>query len=159
MDLLKGHQPKATQGFLNTFLQHKLLPTITRPMRITNNTATLIDNIFISEILQKSFDSIILVDDTLVHLPSLLMVKQTKILDKTPLEFESRLLNESKKAAINECLLGVDWNKMLDAKNSNDNFQHNVSTNQQNPEHRSPSDKNQDLCQKKKHKTLNDQRH
>ena len=47
MDLLKSHQHKATQGFLDTFLQHKLLPTITRPMRITNNTAMLIDNIFI----------------------------------------------------------------------------------------------------------------
>ena len=50
------------------------------------------------------------------------MRKQTKILDKTLLEFESRQLNESKKSAINDSLLCVDWNKTLDAQDCNVNF-------------------------------------
>ena len=65
---------------------------------------------------------LILIDYTADHLPLLLLVKQTKILDKMLLEFESRLLNESKKSAINEHLLNINWNKKLNAKDCNANF-------------------------------------
>ena len=119
MDLLKSHQHKAIQGFLDTFLNYRLLPAIIRPTRITNNTATLVNNIFISE---RLFDSTILIGVSTDHLPLLLLIKQTKILDKTPLEFKNRMLNEKKKWAIRHHLLNVDWNKTLTSKDCNDNF-------------------------------------
>ena len=47
LDLLKSAEHKMTQSFLNCLLDNDMLPTITRPTRITQNTTTLIDNIFV----------------------------------------------------------------------------------------------------------------
>ena len=94
LDLLKSDLHKGTHAFLELMLQNQLYPSITRPSRITNTLATLIDNIFISEKFHHSFDSAVLISDISDHLPLLCLVKQTKILDKSPLEFESRALTE-----------------------------------------------------------------
>ena len=51
------------------------------------------------------------------HLPSLILLKQTKIRDKIPITFESHQLNDDKIALIKEKLFEVDWNGEL---NSND---------------------------------------
>ena len=83
-------------------LEHELVPTITRPTRITNSTATLTDNIFISKLLQRSFDSMILVEDISDHLPSLVLMKQTKMSNKEPLNLTSRALNDNKIKCIND---------------------------------------------------------
>ena len=52
MDLLKSHEHRRTQQFLDILLNNDLIPTITRPTRITKTSATLIDNVFISKMLQ-----------------------------------------------------------------------------------------------------------
>ena len=49
LDLLKCETHKGTHEFLDLMLQHQLYPSITRPSRVTQMTATLINNIFISE--------------------------------------------------------------------------------------------------------------
>ena len=45
LDLLKHHQHKGTQEFLEILMENNQLPCITRPTRITPTSATLIDNI------------------------------------------------------------------------------------------------------------------
>ena len=52
LNLLKSNSHTSTQKFLDIIISNGLLPTITQPTRITQQTATLIDNIFISEVLQ-----------------------------------------------------------------------------------------------------------
>ena len=49
LDLLKCNTHKQTENFLETNLEHGLIPTIIRPTRITNSTTTLIDNIMVSK--------------------------------------------------------------------------------------------------------------
>ena len=56
------------------------------------------------------------------HLPSLLLLKQTKVKDKTPIEFESRNLNDDKIMQINNELRCIDWNGQLNSNNCNTNF-------------------------------------
>ena len=53
MDLLKTDKHRSTQDLLDNILDLKLVPTILRPTRICHTAATLIDNIFISEELDK----------------------------------------------------------------------------------------------------------
>ena len=55
-DLLKSSDHKRTQYFLDTLLNKELFPTITRPTRITQQSATLIDNIFVSMNLHKNMN-------------------------------------------------------------------------------------------------------
>ena len=96
IDLLKSDEHTNTRKFLDLILDSGLWPVITRPTRITQRSATLIDNIYISKNLQRKFDSAILVDDISDHLPLVALLRQTKISDMSPIEFVSRRLNNTK---------------------------------------------------------------
>ena len=122
LDLLKAHIHTQTQKFLDILLEHNLLPTITRPSQITQQSATLIDNIFESEKLHSNFDSCLILDDMSDHLPCLALLKQTKISDKTPLTFTSRKLNEAKINTIKQDLNQVDWTNLLNRLPCNESF-------------------------------------
>ena len=98
-----------------------LLPTITRPSRITSHSATLIDNIYVSEELYHNFESVILLNDMSDHLPLITMLQQTRLLNKTPLTFESRCLTEDKLAKVREHLYDKDWVVLLNGTTS-ENF-------------------------------------
>ena len=75
MDLLKTEKHQATQDLLDLLLEYKLVPTILRPTRICHTAATLIDNIFISEELDKGRNSsYILLDNISDHLPCVLNI-------------------------------------------------------------------------------------
>ena len=101
-DLLKCHLHEPTRTFLDNMVEKGVFPTITCPTKITQTSATLIDNTFVSRKLHLSFDSGILLSDISDHLPSLVLLKQTKLLNKEPLKFVTRNLNEQKLNLINE---------------------------------------------------------
>ena len=86
-------------------------------------TASLIDNMFVSTKLHRSFDSLIVINDMSDHLPSLVLLKQTKITDKSPLILESRTLNEAEIGRIKHKLCQIDWNGELNSSDVNENFQ------------------------------------
>ena len=122
VDLLKRKRHEATGKFLDTILSLKLWPVITRPTRIIQQSATLIDNIYISYNLQCSFNSLILIDDISDHLPTVALLKQAKMIDKTPIEYTSRKLNDGKIKNINNRLNRKDWNGILNSNDVNTNF-------------------------------------
>ena len=82
LDLLKGQAHQPTRQFINKTNDLNLLPTITRPSRITSHSATLIDNIYVSEELHRNFESVILLNDMSDHLPLITMLWQTRLLTK-----------------------------------------------------------------------------
>ena len=55
LDLLKGQIHLPTRQFIDKMDKLNLLPTITQPSRITSHSATLIDNIYISQELHRDF--------------------------------------------------------------------------------------------------------
>ena len=99
-----------------------LYPTITRPTRITRNSATLIDNIYVSNLLHRSFESSIIIDDMSDHLPILTMLKQTKLRDSEPITFNSRCLDEKKLKQVNADLMTVDWIGILNGTTCDEKF-------------------------------------
>ena len=122
MDLLKSHQREPTREFIHSLLDLNIFPTITRPTRITQTSATLIDNVFVSSKLHHSFASCIIISDISDHLPTLTLLKQTKLTDARPLEFESRNLNENKIHELNTNLTEIDWNGHLTSNDVSENF-------------------------------------
>ena len=122
MDLLKSEAHTQTRKFLETLHDENLLPAITRPSRITQTSATLINNVFLSKILYRQFDSTLLIRDIFDHLPLLVLIKQTKLKDKTPIEFKSQKLNKDKITRIKNILFNTDWNVRLNNTDSNTNF-------------------------------------
>ena len=69
LDFLKADRHHATLDFLENTLDNDLLPCISRPTRITKQSATLINNILISKGLQGRELSYIPITDISDHLP------------------------------------------------------------------------------------------
>ena len=122
LDLLHTDTHTPTHKFLNMLLDRHLFPTITRPSRITQTSATLIDNIFISAKFQQNYDSGLLVTDTSDHLPIMCLLKQTRIVDKTPLTFKSRSLTDEKLNIVKNKLYLEDWYGLLNKSDVDENF-------------------------------------
>ena len=75
LDFIKHSQHKDTENFINNMLDSSLFPCITWPTRVTKNTSTLIDNIFVSGKLHDKTKSCVILHDTSDHFPSFIIVE------------------------------------------------------------------------------------
>ena len=72
LDLIKGSQHAATQRFLEMNYDHDMLPTITKPTRVTKSSATLIDNIFCKGTYLNFHESHVIISDISDHFPCII---------------------------------------------------------------------------------------
>ena len=103
-------------------LDFDLKPTITRPTRIATKTATLIDNVFLSQRLQYQYTSNILVDDISDHLPSIIRLKNQKKCKKEPIKVMTREMNKEKITNPNLKLSNVSWDLILQNLDTEETF-------------------------------------
>ena len=68
MDFLKAQQHHLTNEFIQLNLDFGMVPTITHPTRITNCTATLIDNIIVSQSFCGGYIGSIIINDISDHI-------------------------------------------------------------------------------------------
>ena len=122
MDLLKTSKHKHTQSFLDMNLDEDLLPTITKPTRISEHCATLLDNIFLSRRLQCFFVSGILLTDISDHLPVLVYLRDLRHETKVQKTLNYRVINDDNIQDMNEELKTYNWNELLVKLNTNDSF-------------------------------------
>lgn len=118
-DYLKLHTHEKTADLFNDFLSHDLIPTITKPTRITHTSATLIDNIYVRQ--DCSIFSAIIPCDISDHFPVVCFIVKKSKAPKTnqpPLKFKHRPVNESSIHEIQAKLNETDWS-----------FLHNVNVN------------------------------
>ena len=122
MDLMKHEYHRPTNDFIGINLDHCLIPTITKPTRVTKNSATLIDNIIIGKRYQTDYNANIIVDDISDHFPLLLKTTNILINTRKPKEVTTRNINLERCNEINQILSSQDWNMLLKDKNTNDAF-------------------------------------
>ena len=90
-----------------------MFPNILRPTRITNTTATLIDNIYLSEQLATKYLSFILDCDISDNLPCLTVFnKQHKKGKKNPLILKTRHIDDEKLNKMSEKLTNLHWSHL-----------------------------------------------
>ena len=116
LDLLKCDIHKKSQEFLELNIDSNLSPCITKPTRITHQTATLIDNVFGSLDLQQKCISNIIIEDISDHLPCLCVFRDIHSTKKASKKTLSRKLNEKKLEAIASALDNIDWHDLLNLK-------------------------------------------
>ena len=121
LDLLKQAVHARTQEFLECILDQNMLPTVTKPTRISKTSATLIDNILISEKLQSNYESAILIDDMSDHLPCILTLKNHKDMH-TPIMRTKRNINNVTINKMLSDLSKIDWTESLNNKNATESF-------------------------------------
>ena len=122
MDLLKASKHTNTQDFLDYNIEMNMLPTVNKPTRITDLSATLIDNIFISSRLQDDYRPGIIISDMSDHMPILLRLNgahQHLITNQT---ITYRKVTEDNIKALNDYLEQQNWNDELKDLNTEDSF-------------------------------------
>ena len=113
LDFLKHSVHKRTQDFIELNLDNNLLPSITRPTRITKSSATLIDNIIVSQSLMANCKSRIVIDDISDHLPSIVKFDEMLQKCKTSKLVTSRNLNERTLQKISDSLTRTNWSDVI----------------------------------------------
>ena len=111
-NLLKADTHDKTRELLDLFLTSGLLPTITKPTRITHNTATLIDNLYVSTKKCDDTKSCILTFDISDHLPVFASIQKHTQKTKNMTNFRYRKLNPSATQAICDHLNRTDFNHL-----------------------------------------------
>ena len=124
MDFLKHHLHKQTQNFMEAILEYAHFPCITRPTRITNSTATLIDNILLSCNLIGKQNSCIIINDLSDHLPCMTVIRECKIIKKSVHECYKRTFSSKCVENISQKLSYVDWDTALEGKNTTESLDH-----------------------------------
>ncbi len=103
-----------TSDLLDAFIGGGLAPCITRPTRVTNSTATLIDNIYVRADYCKDCFSGILISDISDHFPVMVGVGNTLINSKELLCIKSRKFTQSIFINMEHWLNQVDWRCFYD---------------------------------------------
>ena len=113
LDLLKTNVHKGTQSFLEKTIDLGLLPCITKPTRITHHSATLIDNILVSENLYTGHLSYVIAEDISDHLPGLLSLPSLTAPQKESVLVKKRRLNEKAVESIKNELTEKKYSETL----------------------------------------------
>ena len=113
LDFLKADRHSTTYDFIQNNLDFGLIPTITRPTRITNSTATLIDNIIVSQNLCWSYVSSILVNDTSDHLPTVCVLSSLMTAKRGPMVVKCRDTRVQNMNSLKKQLSDHDWTEEL----------------------------------------------
>ena len=122
MDLLKASRHTNTQKFMEYNLEINMLPVITKPTRITDTSATLIDNIFISGKLQQAYHSGIIISDMSDHLPTVIKPLNVKQDIKKQQTVTYRKITDENIKLVNEDLQGYNWEGILEKRGTDDSF-------------------------------------
>ena len=123
IDLLRTQYNNNTKLFLNIMYSNYYFPVILRPTRITNNSCTLIDNIFINNPLITN--SGLIICDISDHLPIFVSLSSDKISDLYNMNdafSDKRYLSNFAVPKLYNELISVDWSFITDYTNIDDGF-------------------------------------
>ena len=122
LDLIKHAKHRVRNEFIELNLDNQMLPTITKPTRITRSTATLLDNIIIGRAYQTDYEPSIVISHMSDHLPCLLKIKNPSLFLKSPTKITTRGLNYEKIIEINNKLKEINWNNKLENNTVNEQY-------------------------------------
>ena len=103
-------------------IDNQLFPTITKPTRITETTATLLDNLIVNLALNQNYQSGILVTDISDHLPCILILKERKFDQKEPIKITTRSMTDKDITTIKKYISNIPWDAVLNSDSVDENF-------------------------------------
>ena len=117
LNLLNSDTHLPTSEFIDINFSHSLFPAINKPTRITNSSATLIDNIFTTTNMMTNSTSGILMWDLSDHYPVFLV---NYVESETPTETYkiTRTHSETNKQAFKAAISSVDWTPVTSARDA-----------------------------------------
>lgn len=119
IDISKCHSQKNPQELLDTMLSASFLPLVTKPTRVTNHSATLIDNIFCN--MSPLPESGIVLSDISDHYPVFTIVQRTPKTIKIPMQ-SFRKITPTNTAKLKDDLKTLDWSEVYDSQDTNSSY-------------------------------------
>ena len=110
-DYIKINEHRNTADLFNMFLSNELIPVITKPTRITHNSATLIDNLYI-RLHQTRITSGIITTKLSDHLPIFAFYGKSPKTKSKPVNINFRNFNESNISLIKHEIEHYDWSAL-----------------------------------------------
>ena len=108
INLLNTNSHKPSSDFIEILFSNSLFPSINKPTRVTQSSATIIDNIFVNNLLNKSVTSGILADPISDHLPVFCITPiQTNKSKQTFIT--KRIFSDRNKTKFTDLLNSVNW--------------------------------------------------
>ena len=123
INFLKHDVHPKTQEFLELNLDMNLLPVITKPTRVSTTSATLIDNIFVSNRLQHSINSAVIITDISDHFPCILTVNNFNQSKDRKTKITKRKLNKENMDKIKNDIGNIDWETEIKNQDINKAFE------------------------------------
>ena len=108
--------------FIELLYSKGIFPSITKPTRVTNNSATLIDNVFSNAISGKYFNGILVTDIT-DHFPIFVVNCDSNIQQKPDFK-KSRILSENNIKLFANKIENVDWSFVNNSNDGPEAFKH-----------------------------------
>ena len=108
LDLLKYQSNGAIADFLNNMISHSFFPTIRNPTRITDTSASLLDNIF-TNCIRNSFSAAIICSDISDHFPVAVRINLSIVKNKLLNISASRSFNSAAVFNFNQGLMSYTW--------------------------------------------------
>ena len=130
IDLLKAESQRPIHDYLELIYSLSLLPTIYKPTRITETTATLIDNILTNN--DEIVQSTIVVSDITDHMPTILSTNldlvTSNVNDNAEKVFYKRNYCNANIEKLKQRLSEVKWHESLDNINVNADYDKFIAT-------------------------------
>ena len=121
LNLLNSNTHLPTSEFIDINFTHSVFPVINKPTRITNTTATLIDNIFTSSSFLSDSSSGILMWEISDHFP-IFLIKNKPIPDNLNTYRYTRSQSAKNKEAFNNAINQIDWLPITSNSNAQDSY-------------------------------------
>jgi hypothetical protein len=121
INLLQSDTHLPTANFIDVLYSASFFPFITKPTRITETTATLIDNIFCNNIQQYVHTNGILCNDITDHYPVFSINQGIPMLSRHKY-IKTRSINQSNKTMFIEKISAVDWSVVLGSVDAKESF-------------------------------------
>ena len=120
VDLLKYESHQLTSSYVDLMFSNKFLPTITRPTRISHQSATLIDHIFVCSCTKNHIAGIIL-NTTVDHFPTFYSEYSPAIkVECKP--YKTRKINNDSLDAFGRLLGTYSWSSVIQEKEPENAF-------------------------------------
>ena len=127
VNLLQSNAQGFSHDFIELILSASFLPTITKPTRVTDRSATLIDNIF-TNMQDLPLESGIVVSDISDHYPIFCRTTFLDTRDNTRTsKIKTRRLNARNLERLNENLSTIDWQQIYITEDVNEAYDSFIS--------------------------------
>jgi hypothetical protein len=131
LDILKSDTHNQTNDFILTNFSNSFIPQICKPTRVTNSSATLIDNIFSNIIHNSPTTNGIIISDISDHFPIFYIKYFNNSTSQSNPEYKlKRQINEINRAKFTQEIIGSDWTEIMtetDAQESYTKFHNHLT--------------------------------